>query len=499
MTRPGERPHPTREDCTVMIRRRPSAPVLLAIGMVLAWHAAGPRASARGQEAATPRRPNILFLFTDDQRADTIHALGNPAIRTPNLDRLAGSGFVFRNAYCSGGNIPAVCLPSRTMLMSGRSLFHLKAATADAPSLPRSFNDAGYVTYHHGKRGNTPQAIQANFRVNKYLKNDQEERSSGYPGREIADEAVAFLKDRPRDRPFLMYLAFANPHDPRVVNREERARYDEPTMPLPANYRPFHPFDNGELFVRDEQLAPWPRTPEVVRSHLTDYYGVITSLDRQLGRILALIDDNTIVVVSSDHGLAIGSHGLFGKQNIYEDGMKVPLIVSGPGIKPGRSDAFVYLYDLLPTLCSLAGIAVPGGIDGRDLAPVIRGETDAVRDSVFLAYRDVQRAVRRADWKLIRYPQIDRSQLFNLKNDPAETNDLSKDPAHAGKLAELTARLADEQRRHDDTLELTVTNPKPADIDESFFRNPPPAQPRAKAKVQGKSKAATRPEGGVKD
>jgi arylsulfatase A-like enzyme len=146
---------------------------------------------------AQSSRPNVLFLFTDDQRADTIHALGNPTIRTPILDRLAGSGFVFRNAYCMGGNVPAVCLPSRTMLLSGRSLFHLKGATADAPSLPRSFNEAGYITYHHGKRGNTPQAIQANFQINNYLKNDQEERSSGYPGKEIADAAVAFLSERP--------------------------------------------------------------------------------------------------------------------------------------------------------------------------------------------------------------------------------------------------------------------------------------------------------------
>src|SRR4051812_1975253 len=175
----------------------------------LAW---GDEADRPASTGAKQRRPNILFLFTDDQRADTIGALGNSSIRTPNLDRLAESGFVFRNAYCMGGNIPAVCLPSRTMLLGGRSLFHLKEAGPDAPSLPRAFNDAGYVTYHHGKRGNTPQAIQANFQVNKYLKNDQQERTSGRPGAEIADEAIAFLgrrdRDRDRDQPFLMYLAF---------------------------------------------------------------------------------------------------------------------------------------------------------------------------------------------------------------------------------------------------------------------------------------------------
>jgi arylsulfatase A-like enzyme len=455
--------------------------VLLALGSGSVL----PGTRAQGQTAAVPRRPNVLFLFTDDQRADTIHALGNPLIQTPNLDRLATAGFVFRNAYCMGGNTPAVCLPSRTMLLSGRSLFHLKGATADAPSLPRAFNEAGYQTYHYGKRGNTPQAIQANFQVNKYLGNDQQERSSGVPGKEIADAAIGFLNERARDRPFLMYLAFANPHDPRVVNPEDRARYHEPDMPLPANYRPLHPFNNGELLVRDEQLAPWPRTPEVVRTHLTDYYGVITHLDRQIGRILQVLKDqgaydNTILVFSSDHGLAIGSHGLFGKQNLYEDGMKVPLIVAGPGIAPGKTDAFAYLYDIFPTLCDLAGLAPPTGLDGKSLAPVLRGQSTGVRDTVFLAYRDVQRAVRHGDWKLIRYPQINRSQLFNLKDDPSEIHDLETSPAAAGPLAELTGRLETAQKEAGDTLALTASQPQRAEVDASFFATPEPARAKTK-------------------
>ena len=438
----------------------------------------------RGQEPAkgTPaagNRPNVLFLLTDDQRADTIHAMGNPRIQTPHLDDLVGSGFVFGNAYCNGGNIPAVCLPSRTMLLSGRSLFHLKGAEATAPSLPRSFNDAGYLTYHHGKRGNTPQAIQANFQVNRYLGNDEKERTSGHPGQEIADAAIAFIAERPRDRPFCMYLAFANPHDPRVVSKEDRDRYDDPTLPLPRNYRPFHPFNNGDLLIRDEQLAPWPRTPEVVRKHLADYYGVISHLDMQIGRVLQALKeqgeyDRTIIVFSSDHGLAIGSHGLFGKQNIYEDGMKVPLIFTGPGIPKGRSDAFAYLFDVYPTLCDLAGVPAPTGIDGRSLAPIIRSQSQGVRDAVFLAYRDVQRSIRRGDWKLIRYPRINRSQLFNLKDDPSETRDLAGESSYASKLEDLLTQLRAEQKTFDDTLELTSSRPLPAEVDASFFRTPGP-------------------------
>lgn len=432
--------------------------------------AAKPQAAAQD---VGEKRPNVLFLFTDDQRADTIAALGNPTIITPNLDKLANSGFVFRNAYCMGSTVPAVCMPSRTMLMTGRSLFHLAGLKADAPNFPRSMNAAGYVTYHYGKRGNTPQKIQEDFQHNKYLK-DVEDRTNGYPGRTIADDGVKFLRERKKDKPFCMYLAFANPHDQRVVNAEYRGKYNEATFPLPKNYRPLHPFNNGELKVRDESLAPWPRTEAEVRKHLTDYYGVITYLDKQVGRILDALRetgeyDNTIIVFSSDHGLAIGSHGLFGKQNLYEDGMKVPFIFAGPGIPKGNSDAYAYLYDIFPTLCDLTGTPVPEGLDGKSLAPILRGQSTQVRDTVFLAYRTVQRAVRQGDWKLIRYPQINKSQLFNLKDDPHETNDLATQE-NAGRILRMHALLESHQKDFGDTQPLTTDKPEPAAIDASFFK-----------------------------
>lgn len=456
---------------------KPALPLALVLGM--AWSVAAPRwaAPARADDrppARAPAHPNVLFLFTDDQRADTIHALGNPTIQTPNLDSLVRSGFVFRNAYCMGGDRPAVCLPSRTMLLSGRSLFHLKDRAADSPSFPVSMREAGYETYHHGKRGNSPHDIQARFEHDRYLGNDQKERMSGHPGQEIADSARKFLHERDKGRPFFMYLAFANPHDPRVVAEEDRRRYDEATLPLPTNYRPFHPFDNGELTIRDEALAPWPRTPAIVRKHLTDYYGVITHLDRQIGRILqALRDtgeyDRTIVVFSSDHGLALGSHGLLGKQNVYEDGMKVPLIVSGPGIPHGSSDAFAYLFDIYPTICDLVGAPVPPSLDGRSLGPVLKGQVSGVRDTVFLAYRTFQRSVRLGDWKLIRYPDVDTTQLFNLRDDPAETHNLAGEPQYADRLKELLALLERQQTAYGDTLPLIASNPRPGAVDEAFF------------------------------
>ncbi len=373
------------------------------------------------------QRPNVLFLFTDDQRADAVGAFDHPVLKTPHLDSLVASGCTIKNAYCLGSNVGAVCSPSRNMLLSGRVYFRWEGrfAPPEPANWPDSMKAAGYETYHHGKKGNTAIEIQKRFDHNKYLKNDDAERRSGEPGKEIADEAITFIKERDDAKPFFMYLAFGNPHDPRVAAQKYREQYDTASIPLPKNYLPVHPFDNGWMTGRDESLAPWPRTEEVVREHLHDYYATITALDGHIGRLLATLDEqglreNTIIIFSSDHGLAIGSHGLFGKQNVYEDGMKAPLVFTGPGITHRSSDAMVYLMDIYPTVCDLVGIEIPSSLDGRSFANVLRGESDAARDAIFLAYEDVQRAIRDDRWKLIRYPKINRTQLFDLQNDPHE-------------------------------------------------------------------------------
>ncbi|MEK7676869.1 MAG: sulfatase/phosphatase domain-containing protein, partial [Verrucomicrobiota bacterium] len=224
------------------------------------------------------------------------------------------------------------------------------------------------------------------------------------------------------------------------------------------SFLPEHPFDNGELKVRDEQLLPWPRLPEAVPQEMAAYYGMITHLDAQIGRILRALEetgraDNTLIIFAADNGLALGRHGLLGKQNLYEHSVRVPLVMSGPGIPKGRkSDALCYLFDLYPTICELSGLVVPPGVEGRSLVPILKGRRKQVRDAVFGAYRDVQRMVRGERWKLIDYPQIHRSQLFDLKTDAEEMNDLSAQPKYAGRLAELRATLADWQKATGDPL-----------------------------------------------
>lgn len=416
-----------------------------------------------------PTRANILILLADDLRPDGIAALGNPQLRTPNLDQLVRRSLVFGNTYCFGSDVPAVCLPSRTMLVTGRIYFHYRREELEAiANLPQIFRAAGYYTYHHGKRGNTPVEVHRQFDESRYVRDD-EDRRSGEPGKEIVDRAIQFLRNRPNDRPFLMYLAFANPHDPRVAAPQYLKLYNRNEILLPRNYLPLHPFDNGVMTVRDEKLAPWPRSEEEIRKHLHEYYAVISGLDYHVGRLLKAVsecglDDDTIIVLSSDHGLAVGSHGLMGKQNLYDHSMKAPLAICGPGIKAGETKALVYLHDLFPTLCELAGIAVPGGLDGRSFASVIRGERQQHRDHLLLCYGDVQRAVRDARWKLIQYPQIHRTQVFDLENDPFELNNLASDTAQAERVRSLLSLMERLQREVGDTLPLWAAEKKTAEF-----------------------------------
>ena len=415
------------------------------------------------------RRPNVLLIVSDNQRPDTIAALGNKHIRTPNLDRLVREGFVFNNAYFMGSTTGATCLPSRTMLMTGRTLFRvpLRRLSEEAeaanpitgiPVLPRTLKNAGYATLRTGKMGNYPR-----FAAQEFHKNIVVARSVNGSARH-ADNAIEFLKAQTPGKPFFLYVAFAAPNDPHVgpgtAPKEYMDLYKPGDVPLPPSFMPIHPFDNGDMIIRDELLAPWPRTKEVIERHLAGFYSVITYMDRQIGRILEALNetgqlDNTIIIFAADTGTAIGSHGLLGMQNLYEHSIGVPLILSGPGILKGKqSDALVYLFDLFPTVCELAALDVPEGVDGKSLAPILGGRATKGRHSLFFAYKDVQRGVRNERWKLIRYPRVNETQLFDLKNDPHEMNDLAEAPAHRSKVREMMDLLGRLQRELGDEARL---------------------------------------------
>ena len=459
--------------------------------------AIAPLAGSASIAAEAKARPNVLVLFADDQRADTISGLGNALIKTPNIDGLVREGTTFSRAYCMGSHHGAVCMPSRAMLLTGRSLFRIKEDLAGQDTWPEAFTRAGYTSFFTGKWHNGGASALRVFPKGKaiFLGGMGEPyklpiqdispehtfvnpRKSGKHSVEVfADAAIEFIEGQAGPDPFLCYVPFNLPHDPRLAPQPFHDRLNANKPPLPANYLPQHPFNNGALVIRDEELAPWPRTPEVVRQHLADYYAAIEFLDEQVGRILAALKasgkyENTVVVYTADHGLALGSHGLFGKQSLYDHSMHSPLVMAGPGVPKGKkTDAFCYLLDIFPTLGDLAGVPGPKESEGLSLVPVLEGKVATRRDSIFTSYASFQRAVRDDRWKLIVYPQINKTQLFDLHDDPDETHDLAADPNHKAEVTRLTSLLQTWQRELGDNLPLTSEHPQPAEFDFSKVKS----------------------------
>lgn len=423
------------------------------------------------------KRPNILLFFTDDQRFDTIGALGNPVIKTPNLDRFIAGGTAFTRAHIPGGTSGAVCMPSRAMLHSGRTLFHLGREGQEIPvghtTLGECLQGAGYDTYGIGKWHNGRESFARSFSggdeiffggmadhwnvpcyrydptgryaaerpvcLNPWSSNEVRREGCDHitPGKHsselCADAAMGFLDARDRARPFFLYVALLAPHDPRTMPEQFRAMYDPDDMELPGNFMACHPFDNGALDIRDERLAAFPRKPDEIRRHLAEYYGMISHLDHEFGRVLEALEaagerENTIIVFAGDNGLGVGQHGLMGKQNLYDHSVRVPLIFSGPGIAAGeRREAWAYLLDIFPTLCDLGGVDIPASVEGRSLAPCLAASGATVRDSLYLAYTNTMRGVRKGDHKLIKYAANGSKavQLFDLAEDPLELRNLA--------------------------------------------------------------------------
>jgi arylsulfatase A-like enzyme len=437
--------------------------------------------------AAQP--PNIVFIFADDQRADTIAALGNPVIKTPNLDRLVKRGVAFNRAYMQGGNQGATCVPSRAMLLSGRSLAQIDEKLLKHQTWPNAFGTAGYVTFAAGKWHNGPPSIPLSFQQAKALfvggmanplkaptsdmlptgKLTPPKISPKHLCEEATDETLAFLKSREGKQPFFAYLAFDGPHDPHIVPEGFPIDYAPASIPLPPNFLPQHPFDNGEMVIRDEQLMRWPRPEIDVKTMLAEYYRYISFLDVQVGRVLDAVDAspyaaNTIIVFAADSGVARGSHGLIGKQNLYEHSMRVPLIVAGPGIAADqRSEAMCYLFDVMPTLGKLCGVATPTGSNGLEFSSVLKDPAQPGRPFLIFGYKTIQKALSDGRWKLIRYPHVDRTQLFDLQTDPYETKDLSADPAQADRIKAMLAKLAAEMKADGDNDPLTAAKILPAE------------------------------------
>ena len=444
-------------------------------------------------------RPNVVILFTDDQQAATVDRDLARQVRTPNIDRLSEGGVTFRNAYVMGGPHGAVCMPSRAMLLTGRHHFRLPKSITwtssvppaerghyDGKTLPKLLQEEGYETFFCGKWHNERPLFDASFERGDAIffggMSDHDAvpvqefdpegtyppgrttRSETFSSELFSDAAIDFLRSRDADRPFFMLVSYTAPHDPRTPPEPFASMYPPEALDLPPNFLPEHPFPIGDLAVRDERLAPMPRTPEVVREHLAAYYGMVTHLDAQLGRVIDELDalglsDDTVVVLVGDNGLALGQHGLLGKQNIYEHSSKVPLIVTGPGVPGGETRAgLCYIHDLFPTVLEWCGVDTSDRCDGRSLIAMIDDEGASIRPTLLLGYstgahvgegaeampKGILRGVRAGRWKLIESwcEGVRTTRLFDLETDPWETCDLSRDAEYAALLAILRTELA---------------------------------------------------------
>lgn len=496
---------------------RPNRPLLafplafpLAVSLAFLLPSASPAAEAG-------KRPNFLFILVDDQSPFDFkfYDAASP-LDAPNLERLAAEGVVIDRACHMGGFVGAVCTPSRHMIMSGRTIWHLPigplAKTHCPPGLeketiPAVFNRAGYDTMRTCKQGNSYEAANKEFTTRRDASKRGGDAESGSAWH--AEQVLGFLKTREETKdadPFFLFFGFSHPHDTRDGTPELLAKYGavnhaDPSSPppanpkapaLPRNWLPRYPFHHGHPDLRDEVAVSgvWKNRDAVtIRNEVGREYACVENIDRQIGRVLARLEamgelENTYILYTSDHGIAIGRHALMGKQNLYEHSWRVPYLVKGPGIRAGaRAEGNIYLLDTLATLCDLAGIAPPATNEGLSFKPVLTGEQETIRDALYGVYnggtKPGMRCVSKGGWKLVQHDVLDgrvrETQLFNLAENPEEfltehhdpavvaltgvkpgprQRDLAEDPEHAAKLAEMKALLLEEMRKHDDPWRL---------------------------------------------
>ncbi len=456
--------------------------------------------------ASGNRPPNIVFIFADDLSYRALGYAGNPDVATPHIDRLAAQGLSFTHAYNQGSWSGAVCVASRAMLNTGRYLWHAHRLIPQLETERRAgriwseqFKRAGYDTYFTGKwhvrldanktfdfvkhvRPGMPKQTAAGY--NRPIEGRPDPWSPYDPkfggfweggthwSEVLRDDAVGFIEQAAkRNRPFFMYLAFNASHDPRQAPKSYIDRYPQQKITLPKTYLPQYPFKDAigcGKTLRDEKLAPFPRSRFAVRVHRQEYYALITHMDDQIGRILAALKqhglaENTYVVFTADHGLAVGEHGLFGKQNQFDHSVRVPFIVRGPNIRAGETTAApIYLQQVMPTTLQWAGIDVPQFVEFQSLVPLLENSAaaSAVDRPIYGAYLGLQRMVVRGRYKLMVYPQIDKLLLFDLENDPHELHDLSSRADMRPVIRRLFADLVQLQAETGDDLKLNPSRLK---------------------------------------
>lgn len=428
---------------------------------------------------SSAKQPNILFLLTDDQRADTLGATGNRLVITPELDKLAGEGVLFRNSFVT----TPVCAVNRASILSGQY-----SRTNGVKGFAESFTDAqmkeiypvllrkaGYYTGFIGKWGvgatidSLVDKVAPEFDYWKAVYDQGEYWPEGKNGRHLnkimTSQVEEFLNNAPKDKPFCLSVSYKAPHGPWTgVEPDCLALYKDTKIPLPKSLNE-ESIAKFPAFLRTDRLTLNGKSikeMQTINEQWTrQYYGLITGVDRSVGEIRSMLkakglSDNTIIIYTADNGHFLFEYGLYGKWLMYEASLRVPLIVYDPRISPTERtktvDSFALSIDMAPTILDFAGLKAPEVMQGHSLVPLIHGQIPADwRKDLFCEYDfgmfpgdiPISMGVRDSRWKYIRYldSRFDFEQLFDLEKDPDEANNLAKNAEYSAELTRLRARL----------------------------------------------------------
>ncbi len=422
-----------------------------------------------------PKQPNILFVFTDQQTLRAMSACGNPHLKTPHMDAIASSGVRFERSYCAS----PVCWPSLASLMTGRMPHDVGVngpfndpLDSTVHTMGDIFREAGYETAYTGKwhlptvyHWGDQDVDQHGFRFMAYPRTDQNGKGTACDP-PATDQAIRFIRQT-HDRPFLLVVSYHNPHD--ICGYVSRGRHPigdlDRLPPLPRNF-PRDP-DEPQFITECRQrryygneangTVDW--STEDWRNYLGAYYRFVEQVDVEVGRVMQALRDaglerDTLVIFTSDHGEGVGGHQWVVKLMLYEEPVSVPLIVSWPGVVPqGVTDAthLTSGVDLLPTLCDYAGVAIPAGLAGVSLRPVIEQPASAGRAYVVSELQPdtkdpskLGRMIRTSQYKYIAFSYgRNPEMLFDLVNDPGEIQDLARQPQSQPTLQEHRKILRD--------------------------------------------------------
>jgi arylsulfatase len=455
--------------------------VIACLAAALACHGLAGTCPAAEQADRPSERLNVLVLFADDWRWDTLGCAGNPVVKTPNLDALAGGGIRFAQARVT----TSVCWVSRASLFTGQWMSRHGGTTGGkfrtpwSETYPAILRRAGYWTGHFGKWHNGPfpaGELDAGERYEGEHVMTLRDGSTVHVTEKNERDALGFLRGRPKDRPFCLTLAFFAAHaedkNPKqyIYQPSSAPLYEDAKIPVPriadeAHFRALPPFLATE---KNEGRIRWHwrfDTPERYQEYMKSYYRLVTEVDAAVGRVVAELKsqgafDRTLIVFMGDNGYFHGERGLADKWYPYEQALRVPLIVSDPRMPAGRrggtNDDFVLNVDVAPTILAAAGLPAPSTMQGKDFAPLyLAASPPHWRDEFFYEHPIVtnreripsSEAVVRKDVKYIVWPDWGYEELFDLKKDPLEEHNLAGDPSEASRLAELRGKLEEMRRQ----------------------------------------------------